>query len=203
MGVNKAGLALCDNVFSRLGYSIRMFEFGDQIGRENGVFTGAAKLHWQSMGVNYVSLDLSGKNGALKRDITADNSDLGQFQLVTNLGSSEHVTPFEKQYETFKTLHELCADGGFMVHNVPPVGQWLTHCPAHYKGNFFPLLAYLNGYEMMYYKSIDALQLISCVFKKENNLPFIDRSLFPFYEIEWDESNPYKGNYLQKISNSG
>jgi hypothetical protein len=195
MGINTEGLKYCQTIFDKICYNVRMFEFGDQVGFKNKIFAGAAKYHWESLGVQYTSLDLSGQNGSLKRDITDDNTDLGKFDLVTNFGSSEHVEPFHKQYDTFKTLHNLCNVGGYMVHQVPPVGYWINHSPAHYTNHFFIKLAELNGYHTVLFEPLDGAQLIACIMIKQNDTDFISRDIFPVEEIIWEENSPNKGNY--------
>jgi len=170
---------------------IRMFDFGDQESYSwNGFFNGIAKNYWENLGLDYISLDLSGLNGSLKRDITDSVDDLGQFDIVNNFGSSEHVYPLDKQYQTFKNLHKLCKIGGYMIHHIPPTGYWLEH-------GFFTKLVERNSYEIVYYKYIDTSQLISCILRKNNDY-FIEKDNFPFEEIEWDEDAPLKDNYRIK-----
>ncbi len=138
---------------------LRMFEFGNQcfFTDEHPGGVSPTKPYFESLGIEHVSLDLNGRNNSLKRDITEDVSDLGQFDIVTNLGSSEHVSPLEKQYECFKNLHDLCNVGGYMIHHVPPdqTIQWSNHSPAFYKDHFFPILKELNNYKKYSSKQVN------------------------------------------------
>lgn len=200
MGINKEGIKLINIVFDRINdlKNIKMFEFGDQIAYyHNGTFN-VSKYYFESLGINYTSLDLCGLNESLKRDITESLDDLGEFDIVTNFGSSEHVEPFEKQYDTFKNLHKLCKKGGFIVHQIPPIGHWLEHGPIHYSDDFFKKLAWKNSYDVIYYEFIDSSELISCVLMKINDDDFMIEKDFPFDEIEWDETAPYVGDYRKK-----
>jgi hypothetical protein len=192
MGINKEGIKLLHLVFDKVDLNnVRMFEFGDQVAYGNGVFEGPAKYYLESLGIDHTSLDLCGLNESLKRDITESIEDLGQFDVVTNFGSSEHVEPFKKQYDTFKNLHNLCKNGGYIIHQIPPIGHWLEHGPIHYSDNFFKKLSWKNSYDVIYYEFIDSSNLISCVLMKTNDDDFMNSSEFPFDEMQWDGSAPY------------
>jgi len=114
-----------------------MFEFGNQKMRCYEVkWDIPAKEYFQSLGIEHVSLDLNGKDGALKRNILDPVDDLGEFDVVTNFGSSEHIDP-ESQPKVFEHLHQLCKTGGYMIHHVPEVGSWKGHGKYYYTVDFF------------------------------------------------------------------
>jgi hypothetical protein len=117
-----------------------MFEFGNQFMRCDGFpWKMVAKKYFTELGIEHVSLDLNGLDGALKRDITNSVSDLGVFDIVTNFGCSEHVDK-AGQYTAFKHLYELCCIGGILVHYVPLVDNWKGHCDITYDEDFFKRL---------------------------------------------------------------
>ena len=197
MGILNTGLELYNQSLDLIENkeSIRIFEFGDQIGMEEVPFSGKpAKMYFEEKNYEYVSLDFNGRHGALKRDITSDLSDLGYFDIVTNFGSSEHVEPLHNQYLCFRSLHNLCKCGGIIINQVPPIGKWLGHSPAHYDLSFFEILAKYNEYNLKILH-IDESDLISCIFQKNIEKGFMLLEEFPFDKIFWDENNPNKGDY--------
>ncbi len=97
----------------------------------------------------YQAIDVSGENGSLAFDL---NDDLGErhdfhqrFDLVTNLGTSEHCF---NQFIVFRNIHELCAPGGLMIHALPSLG-WANHGLYAYTPKFFDCLSKANGYELL------------------------------------------------------
>jgi len=103
--------------------SCKIFEFGDQVLLKDPSVT--AKKHITNLYGNkiseYVSLDLHGKNETEVGDMREDLSRFiyGSFDIVTNMGTSEHVQVLDKQYECFKNVHDLCKLDGFIIHEIP------------------------------------------------------------------------------------
>lgn len=185
----KNGYEMIQRVLNKLNKEgISMFELGDQVSLCKYFPTRTpAKNHFESMGIRHVSMDVNGYNGSLQRDITDDVSDLGQFDIITNLGTSEHVDSLEKQYLCFKNLHELCKVGGYIIHHVPVIGEWADHSPAHYNDDFFRVLKEKNSYDFEYYiyKLPDGLS--GCIYHKKTDAPFVSKEEFPWDGIEWKE----------------
>ena len=76
---------------------------------------------------SHISIDVNGKDGALKLDLGKrlpqyDNS----ADIVLNGGTAEHV---EDIYECFKNMHEWCKVGGYIVTWGPPIGTAKHHSP--------------------------------------------------------------------------
>jgi SAM-dependent methyltransferase len=134
-------------------YGLRMLELGNQHFHDNESHlmerdgSHIVKAWFEKRGVEHVSIDTNGQDGALRRDICADLSDLGQFDIVTNFGSSEHVDDQAKCWQAFDTL---CRPGGVMVHAVPLIGHWPHHCRFRYSKGFFEELVRLNGYRKLH-----------------------------------------------------
>lgn len=189
MGITKSGKLLLDIALKGKDLtSVRMFEFGNQHGMFDALNNGVAKTYYTALGVDHVSVDLNGHDGALKRDMTADLSDLGLFDVVTDFGSTEHIEPLAGHYKAFKNFNLLCKVGGFIIHNLPPAyTEWVTHSPAQYTPDFFFKLGKLNGYEIMFYNSSDDIKLIGIVYKKTRE-GFIEEKDFPYDEIVWDDN---------------
>ena len=160
MGITPSGL---DFLMRHLPYhhtdwrGLRMLELGNQHFHDDhsGLMqrdgSHVAGLWFAARGIEHVSVDLNGQDGALPRDICSDLSDLGRFDIVTNFGSSEHV---DDQEACFYAFQKLCKPGGLMIHSVPLRGNWVGHCSYWYTMEFFALLATLNNYRMVH-RSID------------------------------------------------
>jgi SAM-dependent methyltransferase len=82
-------------------------------------------------------------------DHVVSGSDYGNFDLITNMGTTEHIGD---QMNAFRAIHDFCAPGGLMMHNVPFSGYY-NHGLYNYHPMFFIFLAHANNYE------IDALAL--------------------------------------------
>jgi hypothetical protein len=138
---------------------VNMLEFGDQvfigafperyehfathnfttIVPSSGAVLTPAKVYFEHVGMKRTSVDFNGNNGALKLDARMQLRDLipgpkGQFNLITNLGFSEHIgeQDIEKnllhnQYAIFKNFHDVGEVGSVYFHHVPRMGQWNRH----------------------------------------------------------------------------
>jgi hypothetical protein len=106
------------------------------------------KRYVESLNKKHVSIDITGLDNSLPYDLnTLGLPYLGEFDLVTNFGTTEHIEP--NQYEPFKNIHEFCKTNGVMIHEVPAVGGWNGHCKFYYDENFFIQLAHENNYEII------------------------------------------------------
>jgi len=153
MGVHKDTIDLIDRAVAALGVDygdLSMLELGNQElrfrefdERIRGLAVNGrlpVKLYFTILGVDHVSIDLNGEDGALEVDL-CEAVCLGhdRFDVVTNFGTSEHVY---KQYECFWNIYTQCRSGGMMIHEVPLVGDWTEHiCYYHYTEQFFKMLA--------------------------------------------------------------
>ena len=96
---------------------------------------------------SYVSIDINGLDGALKRDVQLDLGDLGEFDLVTNFGFSEHV---QDQVAFWENAIRLTRVGGRLVNSTPDAGERLNHnCYWHTPASFYENLAALNELEVL------------------------------------------------------
>lgn len=138
-----------DIAWSILGKEIKICELGDQ--RMKWHKDLIAKTFFLNNGAKeHISIDLNGRNGALKIDlgknVLIDNPTWrGYFDLVTNYGTAEHVQ--DGIYECYKNIHNFCMTGGIMINDGPPDTCCPWHSPYHYKSNFFPELARLCEYK--------------------------------------------------------
>jgi hypothetical protein len=104
---------------------------------------------WTWLGFDYAAIDIDGSPGSIPLDLNFDEVPRKlkkRFQLVTNLGTTEHVA---NQLQAFKIIHDLVARGGVMIHHVPAQG-YLNHGLVNYNMKFFWMLARSNGYKWIY-----------------------------------------------------
>lgn len=113
-------------------------------GRETKDLFMLAKLFYAHMlGIaEYAAIDLHGTPLAERQDLNLPYEPSRQFDLVFNLGTTEHVF---NQFEAFNTIHKLCKTGGFMVHSLPHSGG-REHGFFNYHSTVFYDLAAANGY---------------------------------------------------------
>lgn len=100
-------------------------------------------------GVDYLALDIFEAEDCMLFDLNTDSvpQDLcGQFDLVTNFGTSEHVID---QYRTFVAVHEFAKPGGLIYHDLP-MGGYFYHGYFSYTPLFFNHLALANGYDVVF-----------------------------------------------------
>jgi len=156
-----------------------MIELGNQ--HIGGAFRDTSKNYFSSIVKKHISIDLNGEDGALALDLNSEIKGVEQGDIVTNYGTSEHVSD---QYECFKNMHNLCKTGGIIINFVPPAGYWPGHCPYYYNLEYFKVLGEKNCYKIIENKIFTeppytgALTMISCVFQKIDDSVFINKSEF-------------------------
>jgi len=116
----------------------RMLELGNKV---NG--RGTYKAYFESLGIDHTSIDWNGQDGALKLDLR-DPIDFEPFDMVTNMGTTEHVSD---QEAVWKNIHNLTKVGGFIASVTPLEGDWKNHGEYYPRFEFFKQFA-KNGYEI-------------------------------------------------------
>lgn len=102
---------------------------------------------YKARGIDYKSIDLSGENGSEMIDLSqVIGQSFGQFDLVGDFGTSEHVMDY---YTCNLNIHNLCKKGGIMIREVPLKGNWPAHGIHYVDEEFFIALAYANDYEVL------------------------------------------------------
>jgi hypothetical protein len=146
-----------------------MIELGN---KRNG---DAIYKHWfESLGFRHVSVDWNGRDGALDRDLRKPLwPELGQFDMLTNIGTSEHV---EEQTGCWQNIHNLVRTGGVYVGLTPyPDGKnWWWHGEWYPTEGFFESFAALNGWEIerMYKDRVEPFCNLYVRMTKAQDLPF-------------------------------
>ena len=116
-----------------------MLELGGKI--NNGL---TYKAYFESLGFEHTSVDWDGQHGALNRDLRKPLN-LGQFDMVCNVGTTEHVT---EQEGVWRNIHEAAAIGSVYI-GVTPYHDglsWWWHGTWYPKEAFYEQFAERNGW---------------------------------------------------------
>ena len=128
-------------VVARL-FAVPLQGFGstDRTDKTLPVDAPSARRFWEWLGCSYTAIDIDGSPGSLPLDLNVDEvpaEHKGRYQLVMNLGTTEHVAD---QNQAMKVVHDLTAVGGVMIHTVPMQG-YSNHGLLNYNPKFFWMLA--------------------------------------------------------------
>jgi len=103
---------------------------------------------FESLGFRHVSVDMNGLNGALPLDLRKPLN-LGTFDMVTNIGTSEHVSQncYNGQIACWRNIVEAMHIGSVFVSVTPKPGvtKWKHHGRWYPRKEFFMDLAECNG----------------------------------------------------------
>lgn len=96
----------------------------------------------QGRGIRHTSVDWNGEDGALNLDLRKP-LELGRFDMVTNIGTTEHVSD---QAGVWENIHRAVDLGGILVSITPyPDGKsWWWHGEWYPTADFF---WHLRGFE--------------------------------------------------------
>jgi len=150
----------------------RMLELGGKI---NKPFT--YKAYFQALGFEHISIDWNGDHGALVRDLRKPLWDeFGQFDMVTNMGTTEHVTGPNGQAGVWENIHMMTKVGGVYVGQTPyhDGKSWWWHGEYYPKEEFYEAFSALNGWEIehLYIDREIPNQNLYCRMMKTEDLPF-------------------------------
>ncbi len=136
-------------------YGLRMVELGNQLIGGHGQATGlksfipTSKVFFECLGFEHTSIDINGLDGAIPLDLNEpiiDEDLTGQFDIVTNIGTSEHVS---NQAMCFENIDRLCRDGGIIINASPYGDVWGDHAGHWYLHQSFYDLAEKYDYEFL------------------------------------------------------
>jgi hypothetical protein len=118
-----------------------MLELGDKMGAGK-----AYKPYFESLGFRHVSVDINGLHGALPLDLRKPLN-LGTFDMVSNMGTSEHVSEndFAGQIECWRNILAAMHVGSVLVCDTPAPGGWVNHGTWYPTEDFYRQLAAQNG----------------------------------------------------------
>ena len=100
---------------------------------------------------SYTAVDLHGTDAAQRHDLNLPLPIEDKFDLVTNLGTAEHVF---NQFQFFCSLHERAKPGGLMIHELPNQGCY-DHGFFNYHPTFVFDLCAANGYHIVAFLYVD------------------------------------------------
>ena len=148
------------------------------------------KEFYESIGFKkYIAIDVNTDKDAIALDLNLDlRKDYNykeQYDLVTNNGTGEHIF---NQYTVFKNVHDLCKEGGVMIHNLPYTG-YIDHGFYSFQPNLFIALAYANNY---------SIQEISVGTSDSDFIKVINHNYVHLCD-PWAGSNKTKGHYLKTL----
>jgi hypothetical protein len=109
-----------------------------------------SRTFYEALGYKYDCVDIDGTAESLQLDLNYDDvppENRGQYDLVTNFGTTEHVI---NQLNAFKIIHDLTAPGGLMIHELPTQGL-IDHGLLAYNPKFFRTIGEYNGYETLFF----------------------------------------------------
>jgi len=181
-----------------------MLELGDQVLKNMKHITSAktGKEYYESKGVLHTSIDLNGKRGALKIDLSKpiDKPEWkNHFDIITNLGTTEHVEPQSSQYICFKSIHDFLRVGGIIIHVLPNIVERtrlnlnFNHANNYYAESFFHMLTC----EGIAYELVDLTKCggnFHVCLKKLRDIQFMDnKDIFNSHLIRGSGGRIWKG----------
>ncbi len=160
------------SVFEESNFRYKQRNAPTPISDENGKETYlVSKFLFEHLGVEHISVDLNGQDGAVKVDLTKDFMEDGKqqwwnesqsdeglkkyfeyFDVVTNCGTTEHVDNDKghNNYIAWKNLHNFLKVDGLHFSSLPTIGYWPGHCNIYYNCDFFEKLCNFCNYELIY-----------------------------------------------------
>lgn len=105
---------------------------------------GVYKKYFESIGIEHISIDWNGQDGALKLDLRKPLDLNQQFDMLTNFGTTEHVSD---QAAVWENIHNLIKIGGVLISMTPLEGDWWWHGEYYPRKEFFYEFA-KTGYEI-------------------------------------------------------
>lgn len=117
-----------------------MLELGNK--RGTGGPGDTYKAAFTARGIAHTSVDLNGLDGALPLDLRKA-LDLGRFDMVTNVGTSEHVSD---QKPVWRNMIDACDH--VLVSITPRPGDWPGHGLFYPTADFYRQLAQFNGFHI-------------------------------------------------------
>jgi SAM-dependent methyltransferase len=175
MGIGPDAEAILRKLPLPVGFSV--CDLGDQISHTGhrhkpGWSSRPARDLYAEMGSGrYESIDANGKASILADLNWPLEPHPGQFDLIVDGGTSEHVFNVA---QCWATIHSLCKPGGFIFFEKPHDG-YREHGFFNFQGTFFHDVAATNSYELMHFarwRSGRGL-LLRGVFRKGDDAPFV------------------------------
>jgi SAM-dependent methyltransferase len=128
------------------------------------------KDYFESRGIAHTSIDWNGLQGALVMDLRT-RLDLGQFDMVTNIGTTEHVS---EQAPVWDNVHRALKVGGVLISTTPAEGNWWWHGEWYPRPAFYEQMAERNGYvvDRLFIEKEHPIQMVFTRLTKVKDVPF-------------------------------
>ena len=129
------------------------------------------KQWFTELGFRHVSVDINGQDGALPLDLTQPIN-LGTFDMVTNIGTSEHV---DVQEPVWRNMFEALDVGSVLIAATPLIGDWEWHGRWYPSDTFYRVMALLNRLEIerMYIYGTSPRKLLCCRLRRLEPKEFV------------------------------
>lgn len=157
-------------------------DLGDQINYTSPRLPAPYMSVWyKENGVEYMSIDVNGKNDSKTWDIGDVIKTSKKFDLVVDAGCGEHI---KNLYQCFANIDKLTKVGGYMLHENPRTKNWPEHGHHYFDEKFYVDLAIQTGYQILELKNTVAAHNyesgnnVFCLLQKTKE-GFIERDLFP------------------------
>jgi hypothetical protein len=170
----------------------RMLELGDQIiyfGSQYGTYsTPYFKQHFPDL--DHVCIDIKPEKFAVDMDLRKpfEKAWNNHFDIVTNAGTTEHVTTDKGFWMAYKNVHDCLKIGGVVIHENPMTGNWKGHGDHYVTEKFYEQMADDMGYDIMELGTHPAMGNttdgwnVYCVLKKIDDRPFVPFDTFDKYD---------------------
>jgi len=105
-----------------------------------------AREVYDRAGFRYTCIDVDERPGTLRVDLARFEipRPRGEFGLVVNVGTTEHLA---SPAAAFALMHEMCAEGGYLFHDVPLFGMG-NHGLINPTPKFWHALIWMNAYQV-------------------------------------------------------
>ena len=162
-------------------YGKKMLELGCQVIRlktkvYNPPDNRYSKDYFDSIGIECTSIDIKkcGKSILVDLKEPINKQFHNKYDIITNVGTTEHIDTIKGQYQTFKNIHLCTKKNGIMIHFVPAsVKSSRGHAPFYYNHKFFKILSKLNNYKIIkieeFDKNREEYYWGICLQKRKNN----------------------------------
>lgn len=141
----------------------------------------------------YRTLDLQKEDGVTVVDLSIYQPGLFNANVITNIGTTEHVEYKEGQWNCWKNIHAWLKVGGIVIHELPELGSWPGHSRYYATRSFFKSFEQC-GYQILELDDheFNIGNCLWCVMRKVDSIPFMGFDKFHSL-MAFDESVPPAG----------
>ena len=134
---------------------------------------------------HYENIDINGDNNALVLDLTQPITMTRKYDLVTDLGTCEHISTTldsEKLYNCWTSKYN--ASNRFIISSNPSTGHWPKHGGYFFTTEFYVKLAELTGMKIIklqYHYSMgnyESGREAACILEKTKDSKWVTLSEF-------------------------